>query len=444
MNTAKLKTEEGRQGQLNRQPQNIIPLPQRQKPKVLVEGHFVIKQFPNASGSQSWRVDGYKRDRTRVRENFAEELRARARANELETEWLKGNTQTEIQATKLTRDQIVLAESAFNRLGPDADDELTLAIDRWLADGRQRAVFESPRLDEAFKEFKTWLADPECALRPLSKKTFRCRVNVFVNSVANLRVADVTVDTVEDYLAKRTISAKSKDIERRAVSRFFSWCAERPRQWTKVNPARKATRSGRTEESAPVVLSVEQCEALLQAAVRVKKGRMAPYIAVCLFGGLRPYEARRLTWTAVNLADGEIRIESHQTKTKRPRVVAICPTLNRWLKAYKGKPFFPSNWRRDLDAVKEAAGLVRRESPEGTRKGHFWKRVVAVDGVIWVPDIFRHTAISHYFRKTGSYGQTAEQFGNSEAIIKRHYQSRVSSEDTRKFYALKPTKKGTR
>jgi hypothetical protein len=64
--------------------------------------------------------------------------------------------------------------------------------------------------------------------------------------------------------------------------------------------------------------------------------------------------------------------------------------------------------------------------------------VVAVDGVNWVPDIFRHTAISHYFRKTGSYGQTAEQFGNSEAIIKRHYQGRVSSEDTKIFYAIAP------
>jgi hypothetical protein len=50
----------------------------------------------------------------------------------------------------------------------------------------------------------------------------------------------------------------------------------------------------------------------------------------------------------------------------------------------------------------------------------------------------RHTAISHYFRATGSYGRTAEQFGNSEGIIKKHYQGRVSSADTKKFYALRP------
>jgi hypothetical protein len=55
-----------------------------------------------------------------------------------------------------------------------------------------------------------------------------------------------------------------------------------------------------------------------------------------------------------------------------------------------------------------------------------------------VPDILRHTAISHYFRATGSYGRTAEQFGNSESIIKKHYQSRVSSKDTKRFYALRP------
>lgn len=56
----------------------------------------------------------------------------------------------------------------------------------------------------------------------------------------------------------------------------------------------------------------------------------------------------------------------------------------------------------------------------------------------WVPDVLRHTAISHYFCATGSHGRTAEQFGNSEGIIKKHYQSRVSSKDTKRFYALRP------
>ena len=56
----------------------------------------------------------------------------------------------------------------------------------------------------------------------------------------------------------------------------------------------------------------------------------------------------------------------------------------------------------------------------------------------WVLDILRRTAISHYFRASGSYARTVEQFGNSESIIKKHSQSRVSSKDTKRFYALRP------
>jgi hypothetical protein len=54
----------------------------------------------------------------------------------------------------------------------------------------------------------------------------------------------------------------------------------------------------------------------------------------------------------------------------------------------------------------------------------------------------RHTAISHFFRDCGSYGRAAEQFGNSEAIIKKHYQGRVSSADTKKFYGIRPKTRG--
>jgi integrase len=146
-----------------------------------------------------------------------------------------------------------------------------------------------------------------------------------------------------------------------------------------------------------------------------------------LFAGLRPFEASRLDWSAVNLADKEIRLEAMQTKTGRARVVTVDNTLLAWLKAYKGKPFFPSNWRKAFDRVKLAAGFGTPEDEQSKLKP-------------WPVDVLRHTAISNYFRHTGSYGQTAEQFGNSEAIIKNHYQGRVTSEETKKFYVLRPTK----
>ena len=60
-----------------------------------------------------------------------------------------------------------------------------------------------------------------------------------------------------------------------------------------------------------------------------------PYVALCLFGGLRPFEAARLTWDQVNLTDGEIRLKGTQTKTGKGRIVVIDKTLKAWLSRYR-------------------------------------------------------------------------------------------------------------
>jgi len=195
-----------------------------------------------------------------------------------------------------------------------------------------------------------------------TKANLRLRLNAFAGSVGNLRVADFTPDALEAYLGQRNLSPASKDNDRRAVSRFFSWCIQRPRRWATTNPCREV-RVARGEKAPPAVLTLQECSRLMSAAKAHRRGRLVPYTAVCLFGGLRPFEAARLRWEQVNLHDGEIRVEANQTKTKRPQVVAICDTLAAWLKANKGKPFFPSNWRKDFDVIKAKAGYLAPSLP---------------------------------------------------------------------------------
>jgi integrase len=416
---------------------NVIPLPQDAiltPPKRIatpeIGPRFKIKTFINASGTESFRVDGYKRDGTRVRLNFADQVRAQGAQIDLETEYLRGEVATGIKATKLSEKEITLAEAAFLRL--DRPEDLPLAIEHWIRTGRQSAPVDSPRLDEAFQQFKAWLEKEE--LRDLTKDNLRKRVNMFVNGMPNLRLVEFTADVVFSYLEKRNVARVSKDNDRRALSRFFGFCMDRPRRWIASNPARKEKRERRTNGVTPTVLSLEECKALLHAAQAHRNGRLAPYVALCLFGGLRPFEASRVDWNQINLKDGEIRLEPDQTKTKTGRVITICDTLSKWLKAHEGKPIFPANWRRDFDLIKAEAGFgnPKRMSKALAKTRETWRE--------WPDDVMRHTAISHYFRKTGSYGQTAEQFGNSEAIIKRHYQGRVTSEDTKAFYSITPTK----
>jgi integrase len=375
---------------------------------------------------------------------------AQLRQIELEGEFHTKHSETTLRATRLTDTQVHLAELGFARLSDDAD--LLRAIDHWIKHGKHQAVSESPRLDEAVKKFKQWLdgtnrngdggngSDGLCTLRERSRSNLRVRTKVFGNSVGNMLVSEISPEVVENFLWKLKVSNVTRDNYRRSLSRFFSWCIQRPRRWTATNPC-KEIRIEQEEKDPPTVLTVDQCSNLLRAAEQFKHGRLVPYVAVCLFGGLRPFEAMRLGWRAVNLSDGEIRLEANQTKNRRPRVVAVCGTLNAWLESAKGKEFFPSNWRKDFAELKEQIGYgpekkeVRTKKP-GVRK---WETEKVETGLkAWPEDVLRHTAVSHYFRKTGSYGQTAEQFGNSEAIIKAHYQGRVSSEDTEQFYALRP------
>ncbi len=386
---------------------------------------FRILDFVNASGTKSYRVQGMTRAGDYIRRNFTDLKSAQCCQLELETEWLTRQPQaTDIRATKLSETQLRIAEAAFVRL--DDDEEMTLAVNFWIQHGRNKIVVESPRLDQAIESFQNWMqATP--SLRELSKRNLTARVRVFANSVPNARVKDIDRDFIEEYLSKRNLSPISKDNDRRALSRFFSWCVERPRCWTCTNPCRDI-RVEKGELAPPTILSLEECKKLMAQAERHEKGRLALYAAVTLFCGLRPFEAARLTWQQVNLADGEIRLEGNMTKTGRPRVISIGPTLRAWLEAYKGKDFFPSNWRKDFDVIKAAIGYgtPTKERP---------------DLKPWTPDLLRHTAISHFFRQCGSYGQTAEQFGNSEAIIKRFYQGRVSSEDTKAFFSIMPSSK---
>ena len=387
---------------------------------------FKLLPFTNPrTGTASWRVTGTRRNGERIRENFADAKEAHIRSTELEAEFPAANGVAAQRATRLTDEQVGIAEAAFKRL--ERDEDLITAVDHWLRTGKPASIKESPRLDEARKAFLDWL-DVTAELRPKTKENLRGRVTHFVKRVGNLRVIDVLPEQVEHYLAQQNISANSKDAYCRAISSFFSWCMKGKRHWTVNNPCYAVEIEGVTadEDREPEVLPVKECEALLRAAEQFKGGRVVPYVALCLFGGLRPFEAARLTWEQVNLTDGEIRLKGPQTKTGKGRIVAMDATLKAWLRRYRQcGEIFVASYEGELRAVRAAIGY----GPKTKAHPHLKP---------WVPDVLRHTAISHYFRKTGSYGRTAEQFGNSESIIKKHYQGRVSSADTKKFYALRP------
>src|SRR3974390_435230 len=124
---------------------------------------FKILKFTNPrTGTTSWRVSGIKRNGERVRENYADPQEAQFRYTELEGEVHATNGTAALRATRLTDEQVAIAEAGFKRL--ERDQDLLTAIDHWLRTGKPTVLKESPRLDDAFKQFQAWL-EPTTELR---------------------------------------------------------------------------------------------------------------------------------------------------------------------------------------------------------------------------------------------------------------------------------------
>lgn len=95
------------------------------------------------------------------------------------------------------------------------------------------------------------------------------------------------------------------------------------------------------------------------------------------------------------------------------RQTTVHENLTQWLQKYP--PTKQSICPGDYDAY----GLIRK------------KFAIPHDGL-------RHTVISAHVAKYGSFALTAQEFGNSETIIKEHYNRRMSPEDAQAFYQIFP------
>lgn len=376
---------------------------------------FRVVEFINPSGAVAYRVTGWTLDRQRIRENYASQKAAVARRVELENEFLRGKQPENVRATTLTADQLRHAETAYTLLGIDADPgELVRGIRYWIDHGRhQTGPEDAPRLDDAIAQWAAWL--PESGLRPRSQDTLRHRVNMFSRLVGNPKLGEITPDFLDGYFGRLKGSPAGKDASKRALSSFFNWCLERPRRWMTINPARgvRVLPKNRVDHQ-PAILTVQEAERVMRAAESVEGSRMVPWFALGLFGGLRPTEAARMTWEQVNLIDGQIRLEASQVKTGSSRIVEINDTLRTWLEAYRSAPI--GYWQTTF------------------------RNIVLASGVKWTPDVLRHTAATALLRIVGKYADVARELGNSEAILRKHYEGRMSSTDAQKIFALRPTK----
>lgn len=149
-----------------------------------------------------------------------------------------------------------------------------------------------------------------------------------------------------------------------------------------------------------------------------------PGLAVLFFCGLRPYEAFRLSWEAVDLAGREITIAPEISKVRSARHVAISPNAIKWLAARRKKEGLVCKgqhvFRRMRQEIMKKAGLER-----------------------WPLDVTRHTFATAHYAFHGDASRTLKElghFGSPETFV-RHYKGLMSEREAAQFWKIVPAGK---
>lgn len=382
-----------------------------------------------------WKVEGrINGERDRKFFPFTPQGKAEAEgyAEEKEIEALNKQQDLRSAPTRLPAADIPDAEAAHARLKAAwPGKSLSFAVD-WFV-----ARYQEPKTDKLLPEiFPLFRAEKEKEIRSASKTMFG-NVRRFVEAYPKSKPHEIETDQIYTYLKKlrgrptivkgevrpQPASPKTWNNNRADIHLFFEWMRLFPRKWVTQNPVNDDIKTYPFEQGVPSTLSVEQCIELMQFVAHFKEGKMVPYYAMLLFGGIRPDvrqgEISRLAdlfsdSKVVNLKTNLVRVTPEIAKTKKLRPVKLQPNLLEWLKAYPAKkyPIIPKN-------CEEMAGQVRK---------HF----------ALPHDVLRHTHISMYVAKFQHMGAAALHAGNTPDVIQSHYYDTFTEAEAELFWGITP------
>jgi integrase len=378
-----------------------------------------IVPFVNPSGAVVHRLTGWDKAGKRVRRNFKSFAEAVAERQRLEADLMNAEKPSPVPNTRLTQAQINEAEAAFQLLGGRSillavqffNEHYKEPLQKITAHGAYEAFIKAKR--------------EEKKLRPRAIKNLESRVGTFIKrQPENLCVHEIPEPTVQEYVFKVGISARTATNNLYALNNFFRFCQKR--RWVQSNPLANAERP-RNDDKTPEILSVETVQNLFEQARRYKKGRMIPYLTLATFGAIRPAEIERLSWEKVCLKQKHVIIDGEAGKKRKRRVVELSKNAVAWLKQHADKktPLVGVNWRRDFDRVRLLAGFGTPTDKHPKLK-------------LWTDDVLRHTGITHKLNESGSDERTALWAGNSASTIHDHYKGIAAKGESKKFWSIAP------
>jgi integrase len=298
---------------------------------------------------------------------------------------------------------------------------LAAAVTGYLANV---ATVRRVKLADAVVEFVTGLAAKTTA--PEGKRPQLSRQYAYMNghflrrfsdTFPGYDLCDLAKANLDLFLGALTeLSPKTRNHYRAALKLFLGWAVKKdylPVTHRLIDaPAmqREKLTPGDTDHYRP-----KELRRLLEAA----DADLLPVLALGALGGLRPEEAQRLTWEDVWRVPGHIEVKPAKAKTRRRRLVEMVPALAAWLRPYQQRT--GPLWHLGVDRYQERFGELRAALQIPSR-----------------PNGLRHAFCTYHFALHANENLTAQQAGNSPAMIHQHYKGLATRTEAEAWFAVQP------
>jgi integrase len=313
----------------------------------------------------------------------------------------------------------VLAD-ALDKLNGRPLDE---AVDGFL---RTAVAIQRKDIAQAVEEFiegRKHKSESKDGKRSQLSPLYACHVaswlREFARTFPGTAVSELVKDHLDAYMkAHAALGAKSRNDRRNTVKMFLKWAVRKDylpfnhRLFEADGMAREIVEATETDFYRP-----KELQTLLDSAT----DDLLPGIALGGLAGLRVEEILRLDWQDVWRVAGHVEVSGKQAKTRQRRIVEMVPALASWLTPYQKATGPVWNKRGNLyhigfTALRESLKIPMR------RNG------------------LRHAFCTYHFALHANENLTAQQAGNSPAMIHAHYKGLATKADAEKWFAVHPSK----
>jgi integrase len=390
-------------------------------PHVVKVGNAVVKVYRGKTrGYDLFTVIHYQ-DGVRNRQTFAKFAEARSHAQEIAIQIARGRVNV-LSLTNADRDSYVAAISLLRSVGIPLhvaveeyvaarshlqDESLLTAVKAYAR--RSRNHHGKPVVDivtDLLKDRK----QNGASVRYI--QSLRSHLTRFADAF-HCNIGSLTAKLIEQWLASLKVGPRARNNNRMSVVTLFHYARkhgylpkDEPTEADAVDKAKD--RGGKIEPLRP-----EQMAKLMAGA----DGKIALYLALAGFAGIRAAEILRLEWKDFNFVRGHITIAAEKAKTATRRLVPIAPNLAEYLRPYH-----------------RATGRLFKAKDD--KRAITWAKKKGIDP--WPNNCLRHSYASYRLAGTADAARVALELGNSPAKLFSNYRELADEHDAKAWFAISP------